>query len=229
MLNSARTSTFAGLVLVGLAASPGASAASAPDGWTTLTLPGKAATRFIQADDGSIAIEAENSAAFLFRTIPEDDAMRRYLTWRWRVDDAMAPTDLALKGADDRPLALHVFFPADPDRQSLWDSFAQGLRAKVAGAPFSGKVLTYVWGGIQPDGAMLANPYLKSDGMVVVLRSGRTAQGAWLAEKIDFAADFETAFGYRPPKPAYIALSADADDTASRSIGAFADIRFTDQ
>ncbi len=215
--------------MAGLAAMANASAASTPEGWTTLTLPGKAATRFTRAEDGSIAIKADNSAAFLFRTVPEDDAMRRFLTWRWRVDAAMAPTDLALKGADDRPLALHVFFPADPDRQSVWQKLAQGLRAKVAGAPFSGKVLTYVWGGTQPNGARLANPYLKSDGMVVVLRSGRTAQGTWLTEKIDFAADFENAFGYRPPKPAYIALSADADDTAGRSMGAVADIRFTDQ
>lgn len=213
--------------MAGLAALP--NAAAAPEGWSTLTLPGKAATRFTEAADGSIAVKADNSAAFLYRAVPEGDAMRRFLTWRWRVDEAMAPTDLALKGADDRPLALHVFFPSDPERQGLWRSFTQGLRAKVAGAPFSGKVLTYVWGGIQPEGAKLANPYMKSDGMVVVLRSGQTAQGTWLTEKIDFAADFENAFGYRPPKPAYIALSADADDTAGRSIGAFADIRFIDQ
>ena len=97
---------------------------------------------------------------------------------------------------------------------------------RVFAAPLSGKVLTYVWGGTRPRGSLLANPHLNPDGRIIVLRSGDGTTGLWQEEEIDFVADFRKAFGYIPPAPAYLAISVDSDDTASRSRGAVADLVF---
>ncbi len=193
-------------------------------GWKVLTLSRKPPTHFVGRVDGVIKVTAESSVAFLYRDVPSASQHKRYLSWRWRVDLAMTPTDLSRKGHDDRPLALHVSFPSRSNKRDLW----QRLRRAFIGAPLSGKLLTYVWGGIGQRGDKLVNPHVEGDGVIYILRSGHTPTGQWFTEKIDIAADFERAFGYEAPPPIYIVVSADTDDTASRSIGWIADITFTD-
>ena len=82
-------------------------------GWMVLALPGKDETRFVGLPNGAIEVSAENGAAFLYREVPPAERKNQRLSWRWRVDETMPPTDLALKGSDDRPLALHVWFPTN--------------------------------------------------------------------------------------------------------------------
>ena len=196
-------------------------------GWMVLAIPGKDETRFVGLPDGAIEVRAENSAAFLYREVPPTEGQNQRLSWRWRVDEAMPPTDLALKGSDDRPLALHVWFPADPDRTSWWRRLPRVALGLVIDAPLPGKWLTYVWGGIGDRGDSLVNPYFGPDGVIYILRSGDVPTGRWFSETIDIAADFENAFGYPAPAPIYIAISADADDTEGSSVAVIAHIRFT--
>ncbi len=196
-------------------------------GWMVLAIPGKDETRFVGLPDGAIEVRAENGVAFLYREVPPTEGQNQHLSWRWRVDETMPPTDLALKGSDDRPLAMHVWFPADPDRISWWQRLSSAALDLVLDAPVSGKWLTYVWGGIGGRGDSLVNPYTGPDGLINILRSGDAPTGRWFSETIDFAADFENAFGYPAPAPIYIAISADADDTEGASVALIADIRFT--
>lgn len=194
-------------------------------GWMLLTVPGKAGARFNRRPDGAIEVSASNGVAFLYRSIPDDMGPKRRLAWRWRVDQPVPPTDLSQAGADDRSLAVHICFPAESETGSLWDGITR-FATRVFAAPLSGKVLTYVWGGTRPRGVLMANPHLDPDGRIIVLRSGGAATGRWQMEEIDFVADFRKAFGYSPPAPAYLAISVDSDDTASRSRGAVADLVF---
>ena len=194
-------------------------------GWMLLTLPGKAGGRFDERSDGAIEVSANSGVAFLYRTIPNDMGPKRRLAWRWRIDRPVPPTDLSKAGEDDRSFAVHICFPVETGSGSLWDGMVR-LATRVFAAPLSGKVLTYVWGGTRPRGALMANPHLEPDGRIIVLRSGDGATGFWQAEEIDFVADFRKAFGYNPPAPAYLAISVDSDDTASRSRGAVADLAF---
>ena len=193
-------------------------------GWKVLTLSRKPPTQFVGRADGTIEVTAESSVAFLYRDVPTASQHKRYLSWRWRVDLAMLPTDLSRKGYDDRPLALHVSFPSPANEGDIW----QRLRRAFIGVPLSGKLITYVWGGTGQRGDKLVNPHVEGDGVMYILRSGYTPPGQWFAEKINIAADFERAFGYEAPPPMYIMVSADTDDTESRSIGWIADIVFTD-
>ncbi len=86
------------------------------DGWRVLTLTGKSPTRFV-ARDGAIEIEAQSSVAFLYRPVPASARSPRYLSWQWRVLRDVPAADLSRAGADDRPLAVHVWFgPTEAER-----------------------------------------------------------------------------------------------------------------
>ncbi len=110
-------------------------------GWKVLTFAGKPATRFTGRADGTIQVTATNSVAILYRRVPDGDRPKRQLTWRWRVDKPTPATDLSRKGHDDRPLALHVWFPNDPDQTALLERLETAL-AGIFGVPLPGKVLT---------------------------------------------------------------------------------------
>ena len=195
-------------------------------GWKVLTFAGKTATRFTGRVDGAIEVTAANSVAILYRKISGGDRQKRQLSWRWRVDKTTPATDLSRKGDDDRPLALHVGFPKDPDRTGLLERLETAV-AEILGVPLPGKVLTYVWGGKGRRGDTIINPYIPSDGTMIILRSGDAPTGQWFTEQIDFATDFERVFNYRAPAPAYVAVSADADDTMGQSLALITDIAFT--
>ena len=195
------------------------------EGWKLLSVPGKAPADFARQSPDAIRVVAENAVAFLVRPLAENTGGKRRLTWRWRVEDAVARTDLSKIGEDDRSLAVHLIFPIESDTLSFWERLDLGL-TRMAAPQLAGKVLTYVWGGTQARGASLPNPHLEAHGTIIVLRSGDAATGRWFMEEVDFVADFRKAFGYDPPAPAFMAISSDSDDTAGSSLGIVADLEF---
>jgi hypothetical protein len=199
-----------------------------PPHWQVLSMPGKAVTRFAAAGDGAIAVDARNSVGFLYRKTGGLPGAGRYLTWRWRVDAAPPPTDLSMKGMDDRPLAVHVWFDEGADTTGDW-AFTTRLGAWLFDRPLPGKMLTYVWGGLGARGQVLPNPYREKAGHIIVLRPGTSRVGAWHTETVDIVSDYRAAFGTRPGAPAYVAISADTDDKGGAAKGFVAGLAFTDK
>lgn len=203
----------------------------ADEGWRVLEVPGKTPTRFTVSESGQIKATARDSVGFLYRKVAPDGgcepsvgaAMR--LAWRWRVDRTPPPTDQGAKGMDDRPLAVHVWFAGEDGSKGQW-SLLDRIGAWMLNHPLPGKALTYVWGGTGQRGDRLPNPYLESTGHIIILRPGDSAIGRWFRESVDIAADYERAFGHPPSRPAFVAISADTDDTRGMSIGVVSDIAF---
>ena len=199
------------------------------DGWKVFGFPGKAETQFVGRADGVIEVKSRSSVALLYRSVPPAPGQARYLSWRWRVDRSMPPTDLALKGSDDRPIALHLWFPRDPEHTSWWRTLYGRAVSSVIGVPLPGRVLTYVWGGTGRRGDRFVNPHVGPEEMIYILCPGDAPTGRWFDERVDFAADFEMAFGFAAPAPSNIAISGDADDTESSSAASIAGITFRDE
>ncbi len=190
-------------------------------GWSEHRLPGTAPNQFRARPDGVVEIVADDSASFLYKDVSGMSAGNPVLRWRWRVDQSSGITRLAQRGGDDRPAAIHVWFPLEQDERGFWSLVTDAL-----GIPATGRALTYVWGGTEPPGTLLPNPYMEGDGAMIVLRSGTAPQGRWFTERVDLEADFRRAFGFSPPAARYLTISADFDDTMGRSRAAIADIVF---
>jgi len=200
-------------------------AALAAGGWKQLRVKRRPVATFAPAADNAIAVSANQGAGFLYRPMSEFEATADALSWTWRVDVAPEPTSLSQRGQDDRPLAVHVWFPIEFATASLWTVLRTGI-GKLLDLPVPGKILTYVWGGSEPRGSSLANPYLVEDGRIIVLRPGHSSTAGWVHESVDFRADFERAFGYPAPPASFLVISADMDDLQGFSKAAIRNIRF---
>lgn len=196
-------------------------------GWEPLPFDGRPANRFDGRDDGVLVVESRGGASMLFRRLEERPQGPFTLSWRWRVDRTMGPTDLARKGADDRPVALYLSFPYDPASADLGERLARPFVELAKGRDAPGRVLAYTWGGERGRGAMLRSPYMGAAGAIMVLRRGDGPVGVWLEEQVRPDEDYRRAFGVPPSgPPMQIAVGADSDDTAAESLAFVADIRF---
>lgn len=235
----ARTLLFAFGIAVGSASGVGASDTDAPglakfsdlspelaaDGWQQLRVKTRPVAQFQKQGAQGITVRTENGAGFLYRALNDLEARSKLLHWSWRVESAPAPTDLAQLGKDDRPLAIHVWFPVRAETASLWQAVRSGI-GNLIDMPVPGKVLTYVWGGTQITGTQLPNPYLPEDGAIIVLRGKYQETGHWQDETVNFAADYQAHFGHPAPPAGYLVISADTDDQAGRSAATVRDVSF---
>ena len=193
-------------------------------GWSIEKMPGKQAAQFRLADDGMIEAEAAGAVAFLLREVPASES-GFHLSWRWRVDAMPPPTDLAERGADDRPLAVHVAFPPPPAKGFLARA-GRLMRDAVSNDLAASRTITFVWGGRQPRGTRLRNPFRPEEGVLVVLRGAEALLGIWQEETIDLAAEYRAAFGDEPRKPTHLAISSDTDDRGGLARGRISPPRF---
>ena len=206
---------------------PAASAGPGIEGWKIVEFPGVAPTRFVSTADGGIDVLSDKSSAMLYRALGPEEAGRRYLTWRWRVDKAPPPTDLTRRDGD-RPLAIHLCFKIEGRKAGFMDWVTSAVGPDVEGFGRDHRCLTYIWGGQSAAGRMFPNPHMKDRGVMMILRGVGAPTGEWFSEKIDYARDYHAAFGEDAPKPSVIAISGDSDGTESVADGTIAALTFSD-
>lgn len=196
-------------------------------GWRELVFRDKRPNRFAAAEGSGVRVEGGGAVSVLYRDLAGVDlAATPVLAWRWRVDAAPPPTDLARKGGDDRALAVYVGFAFDAARAGAVERGRWAVLRRLAGRELPGRVLTYLWGGDGRAEDWFDNPYLDGAGRMRVLRGPDAPLGEWFGERVDLAADHEAAFGERPTAPRQLSISADSDDTASRAAGTVAGLGF---
>lgn len=191
------------------------------EAWRLVGVPGKSESQFQWLDNGTLAIHSDDAVGFFYHEVMPSTTG---LMWRWRVMEAGANSDLRIPGADDRPVAIHLWFPNEEESGSLF-----GWAASLVGYPSVGRAITYVWGGNEPRGTAFINPHLEDDrGVIVVLQTAATSQTDWVEEQIDFAADYQRHFGSAAPQPTYIAISGDSDDLGGTRAARIDGLRFFD-
>jgi hypothetical protein len=198
--------------------------ALAATGWMELAIPGITPARYRAGGAGVLEAESNAGTSIIYRMLTDREQECDLLVWRWQIDKAVPATDPTEAGKDDRDLAIHIWFPDNRDGD-LWQALGRAV-SSILGLPRIGKVLTYVFGGTGERQRRVVNPHHSPDGAIIVLRPSGTEIGKWFDERIDIAADFKKAFGESPPKPMYLAVSTDSDDTQTQSAGRIADIAF---
>ena len=218
----------ASMASVGLAATGAMDPALGARGWMLFDDPRWRPAVFRLQDETTIAVRTDDSTALIYRPVEDTNRHKRYLSWRWRVEQPMPTTDISVKGGDDRPIAVHVWFEEPAGRFDLWQFVKSKTVETLFGIPVTGKVLTYVWGGHRPRGAAQANPHIGAGSRMIVLRPGNTPAGRWFTERVDLAGDFRRAFGYVPGAARILAIAGDAEDTHVASLALISGLRFAD-
>ncbi|WP_417793304.1 DUF3047 domain-containing protein [Terasakiella pusilla] len=195
-------------------------------GWLELLFDNKKPNVFATQTDGAIMVGSDASVSLLYKPLSVDLAQTPRLSWAWKVDRSVPPTDLSVKGKDDRSLALYISFPFDEARAGFWERFVRSIVVALKGEDTPGRVISYVWGGDYAAGEIIESPYLKSAGALIALQKANAPTSRWVSEQVNVAADYERIFGEPANQPYQIAISADSDDTESQSIGWIKDLEF---
>jgi hypothetical protein len=221
---------LAGSALAAELASPiGAGAEPAPP-WQVKGLPQqtKPLTRFSVATlDGARVLRIESDHAYGNLVHPLSGERAGTLAWRWRVDQAPSGADLQRKSGDDAALKVCALFDLPAAQVPFVERQLLRIAAARAGEALPTATLCYVWDAHLADGALLHNAFTHRVRYLIV----RGTPGQWSDERHDLAADFRRAFGddaRQVPALTGIGISADSDNTASRSVGYLADLQLTE-
>lgn len=186
-------------------------------GWQDFTFRGRQPSQFSAVNTDTLRVTSDNSGSLIWRPLPADFANGNTAQWRWRVDEAVPPTDLSDRKADDRAIALYFLF-AD-DNSAVGDP-PKSLRS----AMMSGRALVYVWGGNSAPGTVIRSPSMLGRGQLVVMQPADGPTGQWVSESVDLRADFRRAFGREPGPLMGIGVSADTDNTGAQGDARLADL-----
>ncbi len=193
-------------------------------------------TRFAPgARDGvpGVQVIADRSYGTLALSLPPTPPQP--LQWRWRIEQPLAlgadAPDLFQKAGDDAALKVCAMFNHPIERVPFFERQVLRLARNAAGEVLPAATVCYVWDQRHAPGTEGDNPYSRRV-RFVVLRGRDDATGQWVREQRDLARDFLKLFGDEHPAgqavPALtqIVIGADADNTASRSEGWVADVRW---
>lgn len=190
--------------------------------------------------DGQPAVKVVTASSYGTLVHDLKDAPPTRLNWRWRLDQPLsggkAPPNLATKAGDDAALKVCAMFDHPLERVPLVDRTVLRLARSVSGEALPAATVCYVWDSGHAAGRQGANPYTRRV-RYISLRGNETAAGQWVTESRDLAQDFITLFGDELPLGAQtprsdlptvgtVLIGADSDNTASRSSGWVADLRW---
>ena len=201
---------------------------SMPDGWKPLTfkkIPKH--TSYEVVKDGGVTIVkavSEASASGLIKPVVIDPKEYPIVHWRWKIDNVLQRSDVALKEGDDFPARLYITFEYDPDKVS----FGKKLKFKAGQALFGDipiAALNYIWETKTPVGTIVENAYTDFAKMVIV-ESGTQNVGMWIDEERNIYEDYKKAFGEEPPMINGVAIMSDTDNTKEQVTAYYGDIVF---
>lgn len=194
------------------------------------------ATRFAAARvDGDAALQV--STASSYGTLVHDltGAPPARLQWRWRLDQPLTggqlPPDLRSKAGDDAALKVCAMFRHPLERVPFVERTVLRIARSVSGEDLPAATVCYVWDSAAPAGLQGANPYTRRV-RYISLRGSDTPTRQWVTENRDLAQDFATLFadelpaGAATPPVNAVLIGADSDNTASRSTGWVANLRW---
>jgi hypothetical protein len=199
-----------------------------PDGWKPLTfkkIPQH--TSYEVVKDGDVTVVkavSEASASGLTKPVVIDPKEYPIVRWRWKVDNVLKGSDVALKEGDDFPARLYITFQYDPDKIS----FSKKLKFKAGQALFGDipiAALNYIWETKTPVGTIVENAYTDFAKMVVV-ESGTQKVGTWIDEERNIYEDYKKAFAEEPPMINGVAIMSDTDNTKEQATAYYGDIVF---
>lgn len=223
---------------------PGPVSVEPPPPWRVVGFPSGPqrplpATRFEMGTlDGQVGVRVDTHASYGTLVHPWQGPAPGRLAWRWRLEkplDGLRPPDLRRREGDDAALKVCVGWEWPLSNLPLAERTKLRLARALSGETLPVATLCYVWDSVLSAGAQGDNPYTRRV-RFVVLRGQETPTGQWLDESRDVARDSAAAFADEwpgpqaaPPRLVSVLIGADSDNTAARSQGWVAALRWTPQ
>jgi hypothetical protein len=176
--------------------------------WREIEVKGR--TTFTVEDlEGAKVLKAHSLAGASILLCPFRFNPRTYewLTWRWRVDQAIEGEDLSRKEGSDAPARVYVYFD-------------------TPGLPWQKRNLDYVWSSTLPTGTILPSAFSKAS-MIIVVESSREHLGAWRTVSRNMQDDYRRCYHEEPPDVLAIGLMTDADSTRTEAVAYYDDVMVT--
>lgn len=220
-----------------LAAFSGALGAAAPQAWRAVGLPqGKAplAHMDIVELEGARVLRLETDASY--GTLVH--ALRAWtpttgstLEWRWRLERPLANPNLRRKEGDDAALKVCVMYDMPVEGIPFFERNLLRLARSVSGEALPSATVCYLWDTTLAPGTDLPNVY-SARVRYIVLDGTDSPPGQWRSHNRNLAADFSSLFqseSAQVPPITAIAVGADADNTAGRSLAYIGDIQLREK
>ena len=195
-------------------------------GWEEITFDDKTPNTYVSCGDNCVEINTSNSVSMIGMEVGIDLTRTPILSWDWRIENPVIPSDLTTKGRDDRAAVLFVTFPYNPNTATFSEKMMRPVVELARGPDAPGRVISYVWSGFGKTGDEVESPYGGASNVMVVCRNKEAPVGAWVSERFNVAADYQRIFGTPPHMVAHVLLSADSDDTGSANRARVRNIRF---
>lgn len=199
--------------------------------WQLSGLPDNKAPRStFEATDrnGETVLALRTQASYGVLTHAWLGAAPEFLSWRWRLEQPLAATDIKTKAGDDAALKVCVMLDQPLTDIPLLQRSVLALARSVSGQNLPSATLCYLWDSRYPAGTRGPNPY-SARVRYIVLNGSESATGQWVSQRRNIAEDFALLFGQEspalPPVTA-VAVGADSDNTQGNSLGYVAQLRW---
>lgn len=167
----------------------------------------KGRTRYqVVPDDGGHCLRAESRGAASGLVFRKEYRLQDFplLSWRWKVENIVAGSDVASKSGDDYPARVYVVFPH-------W-------------FPPKTRSINYIWSTNLAPGEFVPNSYFAGAVMLACQRGAEKA-GGWVSERRNVLEDYRRIFGEDPPPVGAVAIMTDTDNTGEAAVAYYDDIR----
>lgn len=157
-----------------------------------------------EGDNAYLKAVADNSDILIAKEFTYDLKVYPFLKWSWRAEVLPEGADERKKDTGDSGAAVYVVFPGR----------------------FRPENIKYVWSSCLPVGATTESPY-NSKTKIVVLRNRSTSLGKWVSEEVNVYEDYNRLFEGDPGEVQAIAIMSDSNDTESKAVAHYDDIRIS--
>ena len=173
---------------------------------------------------GVLRASADRSASLYVAMLKASNRTPMTLSWEWKTDALVPGADNRDKEREDAPLRVLVAFDGDhatlPEAEQRRFNRAKRLTGRTP--PYA--TLMYIWSDHVPPGSVIASAHTSQVKMLAVA-SGQSGIGSWQSVQRNLVDDYRQAYGTAPGPVLGVAVMTDTDNTGTRAVGEYADIR----